>query len=340
MRILLCSTWFYPSFGGIETISKLLAEEFTKAGASVTVVTSTPGPEMDAPYFVVRQPPIGQLRQLARQCDVIFQNLISLRTLLPIITMGKPVVVTHGSWLRRNDGTRGLENYAKLMVLRFCQNVAISKAIADALPVPSIRIGNPFEAQEFESFRGAPKDKDIVFMGRLVSDKGCDILVQALGQLATKGIRPSVTIIGDGPEAPKLKSMVADLKLDGQIEFRGVLREGRGKVVARHRIMAIPSIWAEPFGVVALEGIAAGCAVVASDRGGLPDSVGPCGLYFPNRNVELLAQRLETLLTDSAVRAQLVSNGPAHLLNFQPGKVAAEYLDLFARLISGQTGKS
>src|ERR1700712_4409029 len=101
MRILLCSHWFFPSVGGVETISKILAEEFVRSGASVTVVTNTPGPAMDVPYSVVRRPTHKALRLLARESDVIFQNLISLRTLVSLILARKPIVVTHQSWMMR-----------------------------------------------------------------------------------------------------------------------------------------------------------------------------------------------------------------------------------------------
>jgi glycosyltransferase involved in cell wall biosynthesis len=334
MRILLCSHWFSPSFGGVETISKILAEEFTRAGATVTVVTNTPGPEEDLVYSVVRQPSHKALRELARNADVIFQNLISLRTLISLITSRKPIVVTHQSWLRRTDGTRGLENYAKLLALRACRNVSISKAIAKSLPVDSLVIGNPFEAKAFEGRREAPRNRDIVFLGRLVSDKGCDLLLQSLAELKSKGLTPSLTVIGDGPEMPALKALAAQLGLMEQIEFLGAVQEGRGEIVARHRIMAVPSVWAEPFGVVALEGVASGCALVSSSQGGLPDAVGPCGLYFPNGDVKALASALEQVLTDSALRANLIAAGPEHLEKFQPAFIAARYLDLFRSLIT------
>lgn len=334
MRILLCSHWFSPSFGGVETISKILAEEFTQAGATVTVVTNTPGPEEDLVYTVVRQPSHKLLRGLARDSDVILQNLISLRTLISLIPSRKPIVVTHQSWLRRTDGTRGLENYAKLLALRACHNVSISKAIAKSLPVDSVVIGNPFEAKAFEGRRDAPRDRDIVFLGRLVSDKGCDLLLHALAELKPKGLTPSLTVIGDGPEMPTLKALAVQLGLTAQVEFLGGVQEGRGEIVARHRIMAVPSVWAEPFGVVALEGVASGCALVSSSQGGLPDAVGPCGLYFPNGDVKALALALEQVLTDPALRTNLISAGPEHLEKFQPAFIAARYLDLFRGLMA------
>jgi glycogen(starch) synthase len=333
MRILLCSHWFFPSVGGVETISKILAEEFVRSGTSVTVVTNTPGPEMDVPYSVVRRPSRKALRLLAQESDVIFQNLISLRTLVSLIFSRKPIVVTHQSWMRRTDGKRGLENYAKLLAVRVCHNVSISKAIAASLPVSSMVIGNPFEAQAFAGLLDTPRDKDIVFLGRLVSDKGCDLLLRALAVLKGKNLFPSLTVIGDGPEMATLRALTVELELSEQVEFLGALQEGRGEIVARHHIMAIPSVWAEPFGVVALEGVASGCAIVASSQGGLPDAGGPCGLYFPNGDVMALAEALEKVLTDAALREELVAKGPGHLKEFQPAVIAGRYLDLFRGLL-------
>lgn len=334
MRILLCSHWFYPSIGGVETISKILAEEFTRAGLTVTVVTNTPGPDADFPFNVVRRPTARTLLDLARQSDIVMQNLISLRTLVSILPSRKPVIVIHQSWLRRTDGQRGLENYAKLLALRLCENVSISKAIAESLPVRSTIIGNPFDPREFEGLRNVARDRDIVFLGRLVSDKGCDLLVRAVAGLKIKGLFPTVTVIGDGPERSALESLSVSLGVDAQIQFLGALQEGRGKVVSRHRIFVVPSVWAEPFGVVALEGIASGCAIVSSSQGGLPDAVGNCGLYFRNGDVEGLTLALERTLTDDALRAKLISEGPAHVAKFLPSVIAGRYLELFRSVLS------
>lgn len=333
MRILLCTHWFFPSYGGIETVSRILAEEFAKAGASVTVVTKTPGADMDAPYQVVRRPSLEAVRQLGNQCDVIFQSLISLRTLVPLSLTRKPVVIAHHSWTRRPDGTKGVETYIKLLALRVCHNVSISRAVADALPVQSTLIGNPFDDTEFRGFRDIPKEKDIVFMGRLVSDKGVDLLLQALAVLKTEGPTPSLTIIGDGPDRPMLESLTTQLGLARQVSFLGSIHEGRGRIVAQHRIMAIPSLWEEPFGIVALEGIASGCALVASAGGGLRDAVGPCGLLFPNGDKLALAVSLRRVLTEPALCQEFVARGPAHLQAFQPSLIAERYLSLFETLV-------
>jgi len=329
MKILFCSYVFPPHIGGIETVSLILADQFCRLGSTVTVVTHTSGEIAKTPYEIVRRPSLRKLRRLALDSDIVFENNISLKTYLPLLLCRKPIVITHQGCLTRPDNSRGWREHFKLKLLRFCSNIAISKAVAEALPVESITIGNPFEPDEFTDTGKGVRDRDIVFLGRLVSDKGCDLAIRALALLKKEGLHPSFTVIGDGPEMPALKLLTIDLGLADQVVFLGTIREGRGKVVAGHKIMVIPSVWEEPFGVVALEGIAAGCAVVASRGGGLPEAVGPCGILFPNGDVSALAAALKDLLTTPGLRDKLIAERNQHLEGFQPEAVAKRYLEVF-----------
>jgi glycogen(starch) synthase len=331
LNILMCSHVFPPSVGGIETVSRILAEEFTRAGASITVVTETRGAD-SYPFPVVREPSKRELLRIGRRADVVFQNNISLKTLIPLLPLKKPIVVTHQTWLARADGRLGWQDRLKQLILPRCHNVAISGSISKALPVHSIILPNPFEKESFSPFRHLPKDKDIVFMGRLVSDKGCDLLLQALIHLREEGIRPTLSIIGDGPERRTLEGMVASHGMSNQVEFLGTIRDGRGEKVSSHKIMAIPSRWNEPFGVVALEGIAAGCAIVASSQGGLAEAVGPCGLLFPNGDLAGLISSLRRLLVEEHLREELIAMSQVHLAGFDPQIIAQRYLDFFRNL--------
>jgi glycogen(starch) synthase len=317
-------------------VGSLLAEEFSKQGAVVTVVTDSLGTDLRSGYPVVRRPSLTTLRRLGREADVIFENNVSLQTLLPLLSVGKPIVVAHQTWLTRTDGSRGWQDHLKRLSIRWCHNVAISQAIADALPVTSVIMPNPFDVREFENFQDIRKSRDIVFMGRLVPDKGCDLLLRSLAKIKSDGIHASLTIIGDGPEVPALRALTAELELSAQVLFLGAMREGRGKEVARHRIMAVPSRWAEPFGIVALEGIACGCALVASSQGGLAEAVGACGLLFPNGDIALMASALKDLLSRPALCDEIVSHGPEHLKRFQPGSIARDYLNFFRCLVRSE----
>ena len=180
MRILLCSHWFFPSYGGVETVSRILAEEFVKAGASVTVVTKTPGANIDAPYQVVRRPSFDAVRKLGNQSDVIFQSLdLVARHLVPLSLTRKPVVIAHHSWMRRPDGNQRSGNlHQATRRPRLSQRVhQPRRRRCLARPI------HPQSATHSTTRNSAasaiyPRTKDIVFMGRLVSDKGVDLLLQ------------------------------------------------------------------------------------------------------------------------------------------------------------------
>jgi glycosyltransferase involved in cell wall biosynthesis len=102
---------------------------------------------------------------------------------------------------------------------------------------------------------------------------------------------------GAGPEAEALQTQSQQLQLQDQVQFTGPKRgEELGRLMNAHRILVVPSIWAEPFGIVALEGLASGCVVIGSEQGGLKDAIGACGLVFPNGNADALAKALEQVL--------------------------------------------
>jgi glycosyltransferase involved in cell wall biosynthesis len=100
-------------------------------------------------------------------------------------------------------------------------------------------------------------------------------------------------------------------------------------------ILVVPSTFNEPFGIVALEGIACGCAVIASRGGGLPEAVGPCGLTFPNGDVAALTNCISELINAPDSRQRLLRGAAAHLASFTATAVAARYLEMFQAVIKG-----
>jgi glycosyltransferase involved in cell wall biosynthesis len=173
----------------------------------------------------------------------------------------------------------------------------------------------------------------LVALGRLVSDKGFDLLIEALALLAKQGCRPRLTLIGDGPEKPKLMQMAKDLGVAEQISFLGAKSgPALAEELNRHRIMVVPSRWKEPFGIVALEGIACGCVTVGSSGGGLADAIGPCGPTFPNGDVNALVAVLSRLLKTPDELAQFRKPAAEHLRRHHPATIAARFLELFERL--------
>lgn len=334
MKILFSSYLFDPSVGGIESVSKILAQKFAMAGEDVHVITQTRGSAIPfANYRLTRRPSIAESFRLLRWCDLFFQNNISLRSLIPALLLRKPTVVAHQTWLQNVHGGIGWQNRLKQALLRFASNVAISKAVADRLGSQFFVIGNPYDDRVFRLNSDIARDKTIVFVGRLVSDKGGDSLLQALKLLQRDGFSPDLTIVGSGPEEANLRKLSAQLGLDRQVTFAG---QQSGNALAqtlnRHRVLAVPSRWAEPFGVVALEGIACGCVVVGSQDGGLKEAIGPCGLTFENGKVDELAAQLRRLINEPETRADLLKNAPEHLPKFQSDAIVATYLRMMRKM--------
>ena len=336
MKILFSSYTFAPHVGGIESVSRVLAEKFAAAGNDVHVITQSAGAAVPgANYSVTRRPSIAHLLVLLRRCDLFFQNNISLRSLIPALILRKPTLVVHQTWLQSTSGVVGWNNRIKHGLLRSVTNVAISKAVADRISAHSFVIGNPYDDRIFRSVPNLARDKNLVFVGRLVSDKGVDLLLHALKLLQNDNLFPDLTIVGSGPEEENLRRLATELGLDRQLTFAG---QKSGAVLAeilnRHRILVVPSRWAEPFGVVALEGIGCGCVVVGSEKGGLKEAIGPCGLTFENGNIHALADQLKRLLNDSNLQAKLRDHAAEHLAKFQSDAVAAAYLQLMRKLVA------
>ena len=328
MRILIYAFAFLPHLGGIETSTDALARGFIRLGHEVRVVTLTPNPAPDDfPFKVYRRPGGLELLRLVCWSEIVLHNHISLRAAWPMLFCRRRWVIAHQTGLRRADGRLGLLNRLKRALLPFARSVAISEAIAADVPKVAALIPNPYADHVFRDLRFAERPYDLAFLGRLVSDKGCGLLLEAVAGLSRQGLHPRLLVIGEGPEAAKLRAQAQALDLAGRIEFAGPLSdEALGRRLNEARILVVPSLWNEPFGIVALEGIACGLAVVGSDGGGLPEAIGSCGLTFPNGDVAALTARLAELLREPNRIGELLAKAPAHLARHNPEAAANAYL--------------
>jgi glycosyltransferase involved in cell wall biosynthesis len=187
-----------------------------------------------------------------------------------------------------------------------------------------------------------PKTSDFLFLGRLVSDKGADVAIQAFYRLITEadGLNMAdmtLTIVGDGPDREYLRYMVSEFGLEKNIVFTGALTgETLVNCLNRHRYMIVPSRWAEPFGIVALEGMACGCLPIVSNGGGLPDAVGQAGLLFKQADVDSLFSCIRRILGSPEEEKRIREAAPAHLAAFSSVDVSKRYLSLFEQVISNR----
>jgi glycosyltransferase involved in cell wall biosynthesis len=167
----------------------------------------------------------------------------------------------------------------------------------------------------------------VLFAGRMVPQKGLLSLVRALGRIALQR-RPALRALGDGPErVPALREAAA----------RGVVLDAPGPASAVQvrvaldaaALLAFPSLWAEPFGLIGIEAFARGRPVVAYDGGGVPSWLadGVNGLAVPTGDEAALARALEAVAADGALRTRLGTRARTDAERYRLDPVLNELLD-------------
>jgi glycogen synthase len=241
--------------------------------------------------------------------------------------MFKPLVIAHPMFPAR--GMRGLATRA---LCTGVPNLAPSSALARALPTPATVIPNPYAEDVFQN-RIAARDRkhDVVFVGRLIKEKGLRHVLSALDLLRQRGLVLGLTVVGPGPETEVCKEISRSLALDSQVTFVGAASPAHlAEIYNTHKIAVVPSLCEEGFGLVALEAIACGCAVVGSISGGLPEAIGRCGLTYPQTSISDLASRLEQLMTEPRLLDVMQSYAKDHLARHTRLAVAASYLSFIS----------
>jgi glycosyltransferase involved in cell wall biosynthesis len=192
--------------------------------------------------------------------------------------------------------------------------VPISLAVAEVLHAEGIHTTAPIPT-------GVPvlpqrllmsAEPRVVFAGRLVVEKGVDLLLRAMATLLPQLPTASLLIAGDGPERQRLESLAVELGITHAVHFSGrVLPAELEARAADAWVQIVCSRWAEPFGIVAIEAMMRGVAVIASEGGGLGELVEPgrTGLRVARGSVDDLAGAMLQILSDRSRAAAMGEAG-------------------------------
>lgn len=325
LKILFFSHKFYPDIGGIESNSEILATYFLRAGHEICLVTwSVDKTKKIFPFKIIRNPNNKQLFAAHSWADIIFENNPCLQMAWPNLFFKKPSVIALNTWLTRGDGTIGIQDKIKLYFLKKANCViAVSNAVRIHCWPAAIVIANPYNEKLFKIIPGINRINHFVFLGRLVSDKGANLAIEAMKHFENARL----TIIGDGPELINLNKLVEELQLTDRIDFTGSLSGNKlVECLNKHQYILVPSIWEEPFGNIVLEGMACGCLPIVSKSGGLPDAVGKAGVTFIKGNVRDLVESINKIVTNKIYELQLRNNASDHLSAHQSQIIAYKYL--------------
>jgi UDP-glucose:(glucosyl)LPS alpha-1,2-glucosyltransferase len=185
------------------------------------------------------------------------------------------------------------------------------------------------------------KENLILFAGRVVAEKGTDVFAAACAAALPQLPGWRAEIIGadrsreGGPDTDFMRGVrataeTAGIAMPGYRDYPAVL-----DAMARAAIVVVPSRWAEPFGLTALEALGAGAALVVSHRGGLPEIGGDAAVYIDPEDARSLASTLVELARDPARRDALADAGRRRARLFDAPVIAAQLASLRRDVLAG-----
>ena len=327
MQILIFSTVFYPVLGGIENLTLILCKEFLKKGHDVKVITYQKQNKPLKDVEVYYAPGILKTIELFSWCSVYYMPNISLKGVWPLlINPRKKWVISLNDFSLTNK--QNFISLFKLFLIKLTSaNISVSKNVAKSLCTSSKVIYNCYDDTVFKAQNETERKLDFIFVGRLVSQKGCDVLLKACTDLPKTF---TLTIVGDGPEMKNMTVLANKLGLTKQVTFTGTLQgEQIATLLNQHKTLVIPSSGKEGFGIVALEGLACNCRVIAANAGGLSEAVDRFGILFQPRNIQQLNQLLKEALQDINQPVYTKEELAEYLNNYKKQAVAQKYLSVF-----------
>jgi glycosyltransferase involved in cell wall biosynthesis len=187
----------------------------------------------------------------------------------------------------------------------------------------------------------SPKDAapHIAYVGRLVPEKGVDLLITALEHLTGDW---RATLVGSGPEEPRLREMIQALGLAERVTIEAWMPSTSMPAFFRSvDILVLPSCtqpnWTEQFGRVLIEAMASGVVVVGSTAGEIPHVIGDAGRIFPEGNAAELHAILAELMRDPDQRRDLRLRGHARVqAHFTQRHIAATTVEVYRRILDTQ----
>lgn len=227
--------------------------------------------------------------------------------------------------------------------------VAVSDAVrsysvrVDRVPLGKvIVIPNGVDCERFRPAPAASHDGiRFLSVGRLVRQKGHDVLLDAFAVLRDRLPRATLDVVGDGSLRSMLEHLVRTYHLEGRVRFQGFQRD-LPTWYRRADIVVLPSRW-EGFGIAAIEASACGVPVVASAVGGLQEAVadGETGVLVPPEDPKLLADAMVELARDAPRRA-LMGHAARRRVEkeFDIQRVVERYEELYESFVSTHRGRS
>lgn len=227
-----------------------------------------------------------------------------------------------------------IKDYFKLSDSRLRVINEAARPVFKVLP----RDGRMFET--LEKFCLKSDDKFLLAVGGISPHKNLDGLVSAFKKLSEKHSELKLVLVGDYKDDPffsaypSLKKQIAEANLDDKVIFTGFVSDEDLAVLYNAATLLVFPSFEEGFGLPAMEAMACGTPVAASDSSSLPEVLGEAGRFFDPRNMENMTNVIGEILSDVEILNQMKTSGLNRAQNFTWKKSARDTIAIFEEFAS------
>lgn len=291
----------------------------------------------------------GQLTDAAPDVVHVHEPVVPWAGLAALQAGVAPVVGTFHAWSARTRAYRLARPYARRMLDGLAAALAVSEAAAGyhaaAIGVPVGRfqvVPNGVDVPRFADAEPLPEIADahrptLLFVGRLEPRKGLEPLIRAFTLLKTRHPDLRLYVVGDGPERDRCQQLLP-ARLRADVVFLGRVGDAElPRFFASCDLYVSPALGGESFGIVLLEAMAAGRALVASDLPGYRSVArdGQQGRLVPPDDPRALADAVAALLDNAALRQAMAAEGRRTAAGYDwpvvAGRIRAVYASVVVR---------
>lgn len=227
------------------------------------------------------------------------------------------------SFLKKSSLTNYYERHLILKNLPK-QTIAIGisenslKYINSVLPkrINRILIHNAIDLNRFQKLTKPVNSNHLIMIGSLIDLKGQELAIRTVDELNKRNIPIKLALVGDGPNANKLKELTKNLDIESLVEFTGYVDFPEKHL--QNSLIYLHTSYSEAFGLVLIEAMACGLPVVCTDGKGNRDLIqdGENGFMIKNRNPMQLADKIQYLLENEGEYIRLSQNAHNYAQNF------------------------
>jgi phosphatidylinositol alpha-mannosyltransferase len=366
VKIGLVTPYIYPLPGGVNAQVQFLYENLVARGHDVRIISSTHGPQKSSEGDIIRlgygwsvptNGSIGTLTVSHRYGDLVqemldrerfdllhfhepFVPFLSLQLLRHSTSVNIATFHAYSGWSPSYEfGKRMLKRFANRLHGRIAVSAAARHFIERYFPGDYKVIPNGVDLKAFQGVPPFARWRDgtpnILYVGRFESRKGLTYLLKAHRTLRREGIDCRLLVVGVGPQEREVRRYIATRRLGG-IELLGRVTEAdKIRAFATADIFCSPATGSESFGIVLLEAMASGTAIVCSDIHGYKGVVhrGEQALLVPPKDSDALAEALATLLRDPALRERMGQSGRERAVQYSWENITSKVDDYYGFVI-------